>query len=467
MKKKLLLMIVAVTSVFAVAKAEDYGIKVSGVSITSENYADPLGNGTVKYVPGQFLCLRNAVLTDLIIDNDMVVLLQEGGAVVNGTVRINADDVTIMAYSYDNELTINGIEDASVGLSIANKLYVEYATVNINAPIGVSGQYIEGVCTLKLTSANCNIFSDNVAWKNVIPQLDGTQLVEPEGAVFSVCKLSEVAGADQRAYNVGGTPCKELHFKHDGDDDYYIFIYISDDERIDITSENCADPLGDGSVNYNSATHTLTLDNANIQGIYTGNDITIEVVGDNSIGNIDGLSIEYTGFDNITITGDGKLACTGKISTYNSLIIKDTKLDVVADAFALFGVPTIPGFEHSLIIDNSDVSITLQGESRWAAIVGFQEFNLINAEIVTPEGTTRYEDSEAVGLRALLDADGNAIIDQVVIKAKSEGVSDITSADAAEIIGIYGIDGRQRSAMAKGINVVRYSDGTARKMLVK
>ncbi|MGM9851971.1 MAG: hypothetical protein ACI306_07530 [Muribaculaceae bacterium] len=467
MKKKLLLMIVAVTSVFAVAKAEDYGIKVSGVSITSENYADPLGNGTVKYVPGQFLCLRNAVLTDLIIDNDMVVLLQEGGAVVNGTVRINADDVTIMAYSYDNELTINGIEDASVGLSIANKLYVEYATVNINAPIGVSGQYIEGDCTLKLTSANCNIFSDNVAWKNVIPQLDGTQLVEPEGAVYSVCKLSEVAGADQRAYNVGGTPCKELHFKHDGDDDYYIFIYISDDERIDITSENCADPLGDGSVNYNSATHTLTLDNANIQGIYTGNDITIEVVGDNSIGNIDGLSIEYTGFDNITITGDGMLACTGKISTYNSLIIKDTKLDVVADAFALFGVPTIPGFEHSLIIDNSDVSITLQGESRWAAIVGFQEFNLINAEIVTPEGTTRYEDSEAVGLRALLDADGNAIIDQVVIKAKSEGVSDITSADAAEIIGIYGIDGRQRSAMAKGINVVRYSDGTARKMLVK
>ena len=50
MKKKLLLMIVAVTSVFAVAKAEDYGIKVSGVSITSENYADPLGNGTVKYL---------------------------------------------------------------------------------------------------------------------------------------------------------------------------------------------------------------------------------------------------------------------------------------------------------------------------------------------------------------------------------------------------------------------------------
>ncbi|MGM9861529.1 MAG: hypothetical protein ACI30W_02940, partial [Muribaculaceae bacterium] len=122
---------------------------------------------------------------------------------------------------------------------------------------------------------------------------------------------------------------------------------------------------------------------------------------------------------------------------------------------------------HSLIIDNSDVSITLQGESRWAAIVGFEEFNLINAEIVTPEGTTKYEYSEAVGLPALLDADGNAIIDQVVIKAKSEGVSDITSADAAEITGIYGIDGRQRSAMAKGINVVRYSDGTARKMLVK
>ncbi|MGM9862043.1 MAG: hypothetical protein ACI30W_05550, partial [Muribaculaceae bacterium] len=68
-------MFVAVTSVFAVAKAEDYGIKVSGVSITSENCADPLGNGTVKYVPGQFLFLRNAVLTDLTIDNDIVVFL--------------------------------------------------------------------------------------------------------------------------------------------------------------------------------------------------------------------------------------------------------------------------------------------------------------------------------------------------------------------------------------------------------
>ena len=467
MKKKLLLMIVAVTSVFSVAKAEDYGIKVSGVSITSENCADPLGNGTVKYVPNQFLCLRNAVLTDLTIDNDIVVLLQSGGAVVNGTVRINADNVEIIAYSYDNALTINGIEESSVGLSIANMLDVEHATININAPIGVSGQYVDGDCTLKLTSANCNIFSDNVAWKNVIPQLNGTQLVEPEGAAYSVCKLSEVAGADQRAYNVGGTPCKELHFKHDGADSYSIYIYISDDERIDVTSENCADPLGDGSVNYNSATHTLTLDNANIQGIYTENDITIEVVGDNCIGNIDSQSISYEGFDKITIIGDGKLAITGRISTWTSLIIKDTKVDVVAEAYALFGVPTISGLEHSLIIDNSDVSITLQGESRWAAIVGFQEFNLINAEIVTPEGTTRYEYSAAIGLPALLDADGNAITDQVVIKAKSEGISDIPSADAVEIIGIYGIDGRQRSAMATGINVVRYSDGTARKMLVK
>lgn len=45
-----------------------------------------------------------------------------------------------------------------------------------------------------------------------------------------------------------------------------------------------------------------------------------------------------------------------------------------------------------------------------------------------------------------------------------EGVDDVTVSSDATVIAIYGADGAERNCLQPGINIVRYSDGTARKV---
>ncbi len=46
-----------------------------------------------------------------------------------------------------------------------------------------------------------------------------------------------------------------------------------------------------------------------------------------------------------------------------------------------------------------------------------------------------------------------------------ESVEDVTVSSDATVTAIYGVDGAERSSLQSGLNIVRYSDGTARKVL--
>ena len=59
-----------------------------------------------------------------------------------------------------------------------------------------------------------------------------------------------------------------------------------------------------------------------------------------------------------------------------------------------------------------------------------------------------------------------AVVKQILPLSQYSAVKDVTAAEtSADVIAIYGIDGSVRTALQPGINIVRYSDGTARKVM--
>lgn len=59
-----------------------------------------------------------------------------------------------------------------------------------------------------------------------------------------------------------------------------------------------------------------------------------------------------------------------------------------------------------------------------------------------------------------------AVVKQILPLSQYSAVKDVTAAEtSAEVTAIYGIDGSVRTALQPGINIVRYSDGTTRKVM--
>lgn len=59
-----------------------------------------------------------------------------------------------------------------------------------------------------------------------------------------------------------------------------------------------------------------------------------------------------------------------------------------------------------------------------------------------------------------------AVVKQILPLSQYSAVKDVTAAEtSAEVTAIYGIDGSVRTALQPGINIVRYSNGTARKVM--
>ena len=84
---------------------------------------------------------------------------------------------------------------------------------------------------------------------------------------------------------------------------------------VTVTEENMDDVLGDGTVSFDPAAHTLTLNNANINvtegghGIHSQTFLTLKLIGENSISCSSGYGFYST--DDVTVVGDGSLNVAG------------------------------------------------------------------------------------------------------------------------------------------------------------
>ncbi|MBO5355346.1 MAG: InlB B-repeat-containing protein, partial [Clostridia bacterium] len=114
-------------------------------------------------------------------------------------------------------------------------------------------------------------------------------------------------------------------------------LWVNDTQ---VTAQNAADVLGDGTVSYDAATNTLTLSGANITechiedifiaGIYAEiADLTVKLVGENriTVPMQDGSDVAVASTENIEISGTGKLWSNSYVVTgAQDVVIKDCEI---------------------------------------------------------------------------------------------------------------------------------------------
>lgn len=77
------------------------------------------------------------------------------------------------------------------------------------------------------------------------------------------------------------------------------------------------------------------------------------------------------------------------------------------------------------------------------------------------------DESQAI-LRYAFDYDGKRVIYTIVVVSEDSpivGIDGVAAGNGAAVVGIYTVSGAQVSAPQKGINIVKYADGTAKKVL--
>ena len=198
---------------------------------------------------------------------------------------------------------------------------------------------------------------------------------------------------------------------------------------IDVTSENAADVLGDGTVSYDPNTQTLTLKDASIAGTSTGTGsaieseigkplglVTIEVLGVNSCGSImlhDGCSLAITGSGKLTVAAT---APAGAVSVQDNIIIDGVTLvatskegiiqsnlgDIIVkngahiDADELAGEGAYCLAANSIIIENSTVDALSEGPNSNLLWVYGDSSDLLNVENSTVTVTGNSATSPAI-----------------------------------------------------------------------
>ena len=371
------------------------GIEIAGTPVTLDNCNDLSViegvSGTVKYDPlTRTLTLKNAKIN-----------LSDQSAIYNEDVS----DLTIKVIGTGNTITVGykvGIgftkptkikgysgsilkitSKIDCGIYMRNSpLTIEDCTVNTKGEYGIAGYNGNDREILTIRSANV------VAEGRLGSICDIKNLVLGQG-----CSISSPAGA---AYD---SSCKGVALNGTlvtGEVTISVKSYRFNIVGVNITSDNynrinTIEGVS-GTVNYNPATNTLTLENATIQAndendiaIFSSSpNLTILVTGTNYIKSPrNGLHI----LDRTTIKGEGTLniECTNiAINTLApNLTIEDCTVNAIGN-YSISGRINDNNTLNSLTIRNAIV----KAESRWGSIVNIRELTLSGSTFTSPATAT-------------------------------------------------------------------------------
>lgn len=255
-----------------------------------------------------------------------------------------------------------------------------------------------------------------------------------------------------------------------------------------------------GSVKYDADTRTITLDNAEIVvtaencpqyqsesgtwypvigtfRFYCPTDnITVKLIGKNSI------TTTQTGFVmltyqeaesvNIDMIGGGSLSINAGLNGIDdrhngTFTIKDVDLDIKAKRCGICG-----GYTSRLVVDNSNV----KSEAPYGAICSFKKFSMKGVKCVSPvsDPTATDEDKEDPNSTKTVSFEKGGVTNAygtpwdiaILQRESTAGIeSKTTVKDNAKIVAVYDVSGRLLKDLQKGINIVRYSDGSIKKII--
>ena len=437
------------TTAFSAPTATDYGLKVAGVDVTSDNCADLSVidgvKGTVSYDPAtKTLTLQDATIDKA--DEFTIENISVDGLKVNIVGTNNLSTTKFSSISVEKTTTFQG----SGTLKVKGKSYgISFGNNNLDVIIRDCKMYIEGewgidgfFVNTNLTIINANIEINSL--KEAITRIDNLSLqrcaiTEPAGAIFD---------ASQRCLVVGGAYVSKLVIAPEKP-----VFKVAGVEVTDANSGNLTTIAGvEGKASYDPETLTLTLDNATITtnavaGIAneSATGLQVKLVGNNTITSASAAGMVIG--RQTCIVGDGKLKVT---STGTSAILMQ------GAPLSIDGCSVVAEGKYGIYADKGDVkevltirtaSVEAQGAS--GSIAGLSNLLLDRCIINQPQGAAYDKALKGVA------KDGGLVTDRVVIDIEKYGLLiggiDVTSANYDAIDKLPGVTGSLSYDPAKKI----------------
>ena len=461
MRMFLVLIVMMMSSAFAMAQ-DNYGFKVAGVDVTSDNYLDLTEingvSGKVYFDPNtRTLTLDNATIEA---DGCNAIYNQTCKYLVIELLGTNTINVTNSAGIYTCESTVILGNNGST-LTLKNDrcavLFESSPLEIVNCWLEVEGDW--GI------SANDNVAEEVLTIRN--------SHVEATGPTGSICDIAglELEGCYidipfKAAYNAetksvavnGETVTSKVVIEPNS-----YGIYIADKPVTTLNYKDLTSIYGvSGSASYDPNTKTLTLDNATIDrnstdgtGIVnkTVSDFTVKLIGNNTVtADLASMVLNQTS----TITGDGSLHLTSK--RFCGLDMESASVTINNTSLFVKGGYGIAGFigaeTEVLTVRNSYVEAEGSGSGSISLI---SKLILDNCAITQPVGAEFDADQKAVVLN------GELLKSKVVIEPITNSIGTVTADVPARKQGIYNLNGvkltQQWDDLPAGIYIV---DGVKR-----
>ena len=442
MRMFLTLVLIVMSSAFVMAQ-ENYGFKVAGVDVTSDNYLDLTEingvSGKVYFDPNtRTLTLDNATIEA----NDYNAILNEtcdylsieligtNNIYVTGAAGIKLKEETTIWSHSGAKLTIKS--DGCALLFGGCPLEIDNCWLEAEGAWGISASNNVAEEVLKIRNSHVEAKGSTGSICDIANLvLDYCSIIQPDGAWFSTQNKAVVLNSEMVTDKVVIEP-----------NGYGLKI-----AGVDVTKKNYKDLSVidgvDGKISYNPETKTLTME-----------DVTINIVGENAgIWNkeVKGLKINLVGNNTITsskacisinktstISGSGTLRLK---SSDNCGLYLPSSLAVEGISLYTEGSWGIAGYASQksgnvLTICNAYVEAT--GSS--GSICDLQNLVLDGCSITQPTGAAFDANVHAVALN------GEAVTDKVVIESDSYGIQiagvDVTSLNCKDLSVIDGVDGK-------------------------
>ena len=461
MRMFLVLIVMMMSSAFAMAQ-DNYGFKVAGVDVTSDNYLDLTEisgvSGKVYFDPNtRTLTLDNATIE---VDGCNAIYNINCRYLVIELLGTNTINVTNSAGIYTCESTVI-LGNSGSTLTLKNDrcavLFESSPLEIVNCWLEVEGDW--GI------SANDNVAEEVLTIRN--------SHVEATGPTGSICDIAglELEGCYidipfKAAYNAetksvavnGETVTSKVVIEPDS-----YGIYIADKPVTTLNYKDLTSIYGvSGSASYDPDTKTLTLDNATIDrnstdgtGIVnkTVSDFTVKLIGKNTVtADLASMVLNQTS----TITGDGSLHLTSK--RFCGLDMESASVTINNTSLFVKGGYGIAGFigakSEVLTVRNSYVEAEGSGSGSISLI---SKLILEDCAITQPVGAKFDADQKAVVLN------GELLKSKVVIEPITNSIGTVTADVPARKQGIYNLNGvkltQQWNDLPAGIYIV---DGVKR-----
>lgn len=442
------------TTAFSAPTATDYGLKVAGVDVTSDNCADLSVidgvKGTVNYDHAtKTLTLQDATIDKA--DEFTIENISVDGLKVNIVGTNNLSTTKFSSISVEKTTTFQGtgtlkVKGNSYGISAARNnldIIIRDCKMYIEGEWGIDGFFVN----TNLTIINANIEINSL--KEAITRMDNLSLLrcaitEPAGAIFD---------ASQRCLVVGGAYVSKLVIAPEKP-----VFKVAGVEVTDANSGNLTTIAGvEGKASYDPETQTLTLDNATI---------TTNAVAGIANEGATGLQVKLVGNNTIT-----SASAAGMVIGRQTRIVGDGKLKVTStgtSAILMQGAPlsiedcsVVAEGKYGIYADKGDVkevltvrtaSVEAQGAS--GSIAGLSNLLLVRCIINQPQGAAYDKTLKGVA------KDGGLVTDRVVIGIEKYGLLiggfDVTSANYDAIDKLPGVTGSLSYDPAKKILRMAY-----------